>query len=491
MKQFLRVTILFFFIVRGNLSFCQELSHYQPIKIDTNNITALKFIDLSFKINADTLSPKDTTVRGIIIRQCSTRVDLVKDFIFDGDLYQNSIFDSLVKKVANNIVAANPIFKDKIIVLTSKSLIPNAFNLGNGIVVVNMGLLSQLQTEDQLALILCHEMAHDYYRHVDNAIYSYALKNADKELKRKIKKTLKERYNVNKKLEALLIPGVLEDMRYSRMDELLADSVGLNLLANTSYNLNNAITVIDILEDVDEEIKKDPLDLKKYFTIAEVPMRPSWYEYEEVSALMISEEDEAETELENAFRTHPDCKLRKEKLMEQLKVMKKWVPEEKSVGNQYLLPNRKVVDFEIAQTMYDQLKISSCVYFILAKLELYPNDFYLKSLLSSCFATYSEYQKKRNSSFVIGYNNSKYSENFNRVISFLNSISPQESSALSYWMIRPEQVSFRSNESYFSALLLSSYAYEKEDEYKKLLIEYNSIFQNGRSKKYIDKLSGY
>ncbi|MBK7682548.1 MAG: hypothetical protein IPJ26_08845 [Bacteroidetes bacterium] len=99
--------------------------------------------------------------------------------------------------------------------------------------------------------------------------------------------------------------------------------------------------------------------------------------------------------------------------------------------------------------------------------------------------------KKKNASFVIGYNNSEYSTNYNKVITFLNSISPAESSALSYWMIRPEQLAIKGNESYLSALLLSSYAFEKEAEYKVFLSEYNSKFPEGRLKKYINKLSKY
>lgn len=491
MKQFPRVTILFFFILKAHLSFCQELSHYQPIKIDTNNADVLKFIDANFKINKDTLTLKDTTIRSIIIRQCSTRVDLVKDFVNDGDLYHNSIFDSVVRKVATVIIAANPIFKDKIIVLTSRSLIPNAFNLGNGVVVVNMGLLSQIQTEDQLALILCHEMAHDYYRHVNNSIFSYAMKRTDKDLKRKIKKTLKEKYNVNQKLEALLIPGILEDMKYSRMDELAADSLGLVLLSNTNYNLANAIKVIDILDDIDEEIRKEPLELEKYFTCPEVPARQTWFEYEETSALMIPSDDDTKSELDDSLKTHPDCDLRKAKLMDQIKAMGRLTENTKEEVNHYLLKDKKMVDFEIAQTLYDQLRISSCIYFILSKFEDYPEDYYLKSLLSLCLSTYSEYQKKKNASFVIGYNNSEYSTNYNKVITFLNSISPAESSALSYWMIRPEQLAIKGNESYLSALLLSSYAFEKEAEYKVFLNEYNSKFPEGRLKKYINNLSKY
>jgi len=491
MKHLPRVAILFFLILTGNLSFCQELSHYQPIKIDTTNGAVLKFIDANFKINKDTLTLRDTTIRGIIIRQCSTRVDLVKDFVNEGDLYHNSIFDSVVRKVASVIIAANPIFKEKIIVLTSRSLIPNAFNLGNGVVVVNMGLLSQLQTEDQLALILCHEMAHDYYRHVNNSIFSYAMKRADKDLKRKIKKTLKEKYNVNQKLEALLIPGILEDMKYSRMDELAADSLGLVLLSNTNYNLTNAINVLDILDDIDEEVRIEPLELEKYFTYPEIPVRSIWFEYEETSALMKSSEDDTKSELDDSLKTHPDCSLRKEKLLEQVKAMGRLTEIKKEELNRYLLKDKKMVDFEIAQTLYDQLRISSCIYFILAKIEDYPEDYYLKSLLSLCLSTYSEFQKKKNASFVIGYNNSEYSANYNKIISFLNTISPAESSALSYWMIRPEQSTIKNNESYLSALLLSSYAFEKEAEFKECLNEYNSKFPDGRLKKYINKLSKY
>ncbi len=166
MNLFLKSTILFVFIGIWNISSGQFLTHYQPIKIDTNNVEVVKFIKANFQVNKDTIASKDTTIRGLVIRQCETRVDLVTDFIKDGDLFQNSEFDSLVKKVTSVIVAANPIFKDKIVVLTSRSLIPNAFNLGNGIIVINMGLLFQLQSEEQLALILCHEMAHDYFRHV-------------------------------------------------------------------------------------------------------------------------------------------------------------------------------------------------------------------------------------------------------------------------------------------------------------------------------------
>ncbi len=116
----------------------------------------------------------------------------------------------------------------------------NAFALPNGHIYVNLGLLSRLENEAQLAHILAHEISHVVYRH--------GLKT-HRDARRKI---------ITGHVADLMLfgtsiaylPVALSLASYSREQETEADIEGLKLLAKAGYRLDAAPRVFEILSEV-------------------------------------------------------------------------------------------------------------------------------------------------------------------------------------------------------------------------------------------------
>ncbi|RZK51413.1 MAG: hypothetical protein EOO59_15085, partial [Hymenobacter sp.] len=79
------------------------------------------------------------------------------------------VLEPCVQRVFGQIKAANPQLPPVQLVL-SRNPVPNAHALGNGTVMLNVGLLAHLENEAQLAFILCHELAHVQARHMDTGL---------------------------------------------------------------------------------------------------------------------------------------------------------------------------------------------------------------------------------------------------------------------------------------------------------------------------------
>ena len=98
----------------------------------------------------------------------------------------------------------------------------NAFAVDQGIIFVSIGLLSQLENEAQLALILAHEMVHVQERH------------GLEEFLETIK--VDQEFNKNKRVKTKQLDlAALEKNRYSRDQEMEADDLGLTYFLNTNY----------------------------------------------------------------------------------------------------------------------------------------------------------------------------------------------------------------------------------------------------------------
>jgi predicted Zn-dependent protease len=84
---------------------------------------------------------------------------------------------------------------------------PNAFSLGEGIIVITKGLILEINTEAELAAIIAHEMAHHLLGHCRDALTA----------------TANNKQNSPKYL-------------FSLQQELDADAIAVNLLVSARYN---------------------------------------------------------------------------------------------------------------------------------------------------------------------------------------------------------------------------------------------------------------
>ncbi|WP_333781014.1 M48 family metallopeptidase [Tenacibaculum ovolyticum] len=104
----------------------------------------------------------------------------------------NSEFSNYIDSLTNSIVKSNSdLIKSELKVFVTRHNSPNALSMGNGFVLINMGLFKYLKTEAQLVSVLTHEIAHELLKHSEKNIIKNTrleISKTNKEQVRKIKK---------------------------------------------------------------------------------------------------------------------------------------------------------------------------------------------------------------------------------------------------------------------------------------------------------------
>lgn len=155
--------------------------------------------------------------------------------------------------VVGEIMNANPLLAQlNVKCYFSRSGIPNAEYLGEGLILVNMGLVTQLQNESQLAFILAHELAHCYLKHSENNIAAYVDTINSKEIQLQLKNIKKATYGKRAELENLLKGLTFNSRRHGRLHETEADSMAVEIIRNTRFNMQEAISTLGLASSVSD-----------------------------------------------------------------------------------------------------------------------------------------------------------------------------------------------------------------------------------------------
>lgn len=119
----------------------------------------------------------------------------------------------------------------------------NAFALPGGQIFITMGLLNKLQTEAQLAGVLSHEMGHVIERH---SAQQMATSQFGQLLTLAVGTAASDQSNSAYQIAAVVNQAM--QLRYSRGDELEADTWGLKLMEAAGFNPKAMIEVMTILK---------------------------------------------------------------------------------------------------------------------------------------------------------------------------------------------------------------------------------------------------
>lgn len=155
---------------------------------------------------------------------------LIDQILQSGRVLFNDAVSDYLSDVLDVILKSDPDLRAKIRVYAVRSSVVNSFTTDDGIILVNIGLLAQLENEAQLAFILCHEISHYTENHVINA---YVKREELKETA-----TLK-RTGFDQKL--------LSQGQYSKFLEKEADKLGLLRFLNTEYGSGTILNVFDVM----------------------------------------------------------------------------------------------------------------------------------------------------------------------------------------------------------------------------------------------------
>jgi predicted Zn-dependent protease len=123
----------------------------------------------------------------------------------------------------------------------------NAFALPGGPVYITRALIDQLQSEGEVASVLAHEISHVVARHSAEQISTQQLTQG---LTGAVVMATYDPNNPSSMgtAEVAMLIGQLVDMKFSREDEIVADTMGVKVMGQANYDPNVMMKVMQILE---------------------------------------------------------------------------------------------------------------------------------------------------------------------------------------------------------------------------------------------------
>ena len=234
--------------------------------------------------------------------------------ITDSSYIYNSELNNYLKKVLAKIYAGNPqIRHDQFYFFIDRSPVPNAGCFGNGIFTVNLGLFAFLESEDQLASVLCHEIAHYELKHNDKSMLRHIQTLNYKDTKKKISQIKGQRYGRRQALIQLQKELGYNFMKRSRTAEMEADSLGLTLFAKAGFDKAGAIGSLKKLKESDSLLFSTNTNLRSRFNFDTYPFKEGWLE-PETKLFEIKEMADDMALDKDSLKSHPNIDKRLEKL---------------------------------------------------------------------------------------------------------------------------------------------------------------------------------
>jgi predicted Zn-dependent protease len=170
-------------------------------------------------------------------------------------LVEDPTINDYVKSVVDRVVAAMPPQPFRVTTTVIRNGSMNAFAVPGGYVYVLTGLLLNLKTEDELAAVICHEMAHVSQRHVAKRMEDMELASLGAYVGLIAGAFLGSGGGDNSRElgQALMVTSqagaATAFLVYTKANEVEADHVGMNYLVNAGYNPAAMAEVFKIMLD--------------------------------------------------------------------------------------------------------------------------------------------------------------------------------------------------------------------------------------------------
>ncbi|MEZ4875815.1 MAG: M48 family metalloprotease [Flavobacteriaceae bacterium] len=370
--------------------------------------------------------------------------EIIKE-IKSGDYIFNDSLHYYLRQIALPIYQKNPeIDGSGFQFFIKRSPVPNAASLGNGIFIINSGLFSLVENDDELAFIICHEIAHFHLKHSDVSLEEFFNSYESKETKSKIDAIAKE--NEGRFSKAL---DLLKDINYSlrkksRSQEIEADSLGLIYFLNTQYNKAAAKQVLSKLDFEEEAILNKEVLLKKHLTTQGYPFKDAWLVKETGSLFDIDEASNDYAFDKDSTKTHPAIPKRVKILSGKIpgndnSIRKNFVGSLKEIGL------AKTIEGAIA---FNELDIA--LYYLLTSFEeekIPASLFYSNTsvVLKKLYELKKDHSVGR---YIPPISPFSDEEQLNKIRTFIAHLEPKNIRKLGYWFCLEHKEQFNSKEEY-------------------------------------------
>ena len=408
----------------------------------------------------------------ILKNNTNNLIELVKReaFIKDDSL------NNYIRMVLQKLLDKNQLKRPPKHFLISKDHQVNAYLTVAGTLVVNIGLLSRISNESDLAFVLAHEIAHSELDHLYQKIekYTTSLGMAKKETK-KFKKGTISGEGID-----LLQNLAYDNGRFSKQMEIEADSLGFILFRNAGYCGEDAIATLSLLDSA--YFPKYPLGyrLLEPFHADDYPIQAHWLKkrpsgFNKMPPMTLIYRTDS-------LGTHPEIEERKERLNASVKTHD---CKSNNENTEYLNKIIKSAAFESVESAFYTRKYDECIYLALQLKKFYPRNDYLVAKIAEVFINlYKASSWGRFSYFVQPYTG-YYHPELRQLNNFLYNLDAYELAEIAFHFLANEENFNESNQSHYYLLWKIAGITARRDVQKKIKSAYRSFFPEG---KYYEKL---
>lgn len=308
-----------------------------------------------------------------IVQYCSGNVkkcdENYRSIFSSGLILYGTPLNRYVDAVADRVLASAPELRKKLRFYVMRSTDVNACAYENGVILVNTGLLAQLQNESELAFILAHEVIHIEEGHIQ------AEREAAKKEKRKVKNS------------DGLFTGLTAQTR-SREHETEADRLAFSrYFSKTSYSYEALDGVFDVLQY--SYLPFDEIPFTRRFVEAACYHFPDEYFLAAVTPVR-AREDYVDT-----LSSHPNLKKRREWVRTQVAVANNSGRSEFLQSEALFREIRDMARFECIDLWLTHHEFADAFYNSYVMAQSYPDNRFLRRAFS--MALYGIAKHKENS----------------------------------------------------------------------------------------------
>lgn len=344
-----------------------------------------------------------------------------KDFIFKSE------FEASIQSVIQRLKKNNPKIPQDLKILIAKDNTPNAYCLADGTFVINMGLYSWLNNEEQIAAVISHELGHKIEEHsLKTFLKIIEQDKQDKIVVENIKSTTTSRSQIqNQKAFDIFKNTVYKKGVERRQSEMQADSLGYVIFRNSDFKKAEFVNALQRLQDFDtispRELKVETY--KKLFNLPKQAFNEKWMKKEDFSLYNYNFYKEKLNK--DSLASHPEVSRRIEMLKRTFAELKTPAASEKPTD--LFVALQKTARMEILPNYFHSEDYGLGIYAAMQFLQDEEEEKYYKSWLGKCFAKIYEARKNYNlNRYLDRIEPKNQSESYQQFLNFMWNLSLEE-----------------------------------------------------------------
>jgi hypothetical protein len=353
----------------------------------------------------------------------------------DKEIYPGKEAQAYLDALSGEIIKANPTLlqQNSFRCYFSRSGVPNASYIGQGIILFNMGLFEKLNNESEAVFIISHEIAHFLLKHSENAMSAYVNAINSAETQNKLKEIKNTQYGKRAQVDQLVNAITFDSRRHSRDHESDADSLALELMRNTRFNLNGIISTLNILDKVDQDSAAMSAIVEKMFNAKEYPFKKRWLLKEEglLGGHASIKQDSA---LEDSLKTHPDCTIRIAALLPLINKYQRNTTIDAEGQSTFNLLQQKF-RYEIINYSFNN-NYTKSLYYTLKLLDKQPDDPFLVAHTGKIFNSLYTVRKAHTAGKLTDLPAPYYTESYNTLLQFIQNLYAEDISSIGYYFLK-------------------------------------------------------